>query len=88
MSAQVDGLGEETAVDDAARPPVNRIVRDLDKFPTLSGATVVNGDSAPVLRAAEHVADQVRLRGDLFVDVVRGEGLEIVASSEYRPRDA
>ena len=34
VSAQVDGLGEETAVDDAARPPVNRIVRDLDKFPT------------------------------------------------------
>ena len=88
MSAQVDGLGEETAVDDAARPPVNRIVRDLDKFPTLSGETVVNGDSAPVLCTAEHVADQVRFRGDLFVDVVRGEGFEIVASSEYRPRDA
>ncbi len=46
VSAQVDGFsGKETAADDAARPPVNRIVRDLDMFPTHSGRDSRDGDS-------------------------------------------
>ena len=88
VSAQVDGFGEETTVDDTARPPINRVVRDLDAFPTLSGETVMDGDCAPVLRAAEHVADQVRLRGDLFVEIMGCERGQFVSCCKDRPRDA
>ena len=63
-------------------------MRDLDAFPTLSRETVVNGDRAPVLRAAEHVADQVRLRSDLFVEIMGRELGPFVSCCEDRPRDA
>ena len=48
----------------------------------------MDGDCAPVLRAAEHVADQVRLRSDLIVEIMRSEGLQLTACRKDRPRDA
>ena len=70
MSAQVDGLSEETTVDDAACPPINRVVLDLDARAAFLGPAIVNGDRATVLGAAEHVPDQVRFCGDLLVDIM------------------
>ena len=48
----------------------------------------MDGDRAPVIGATEHVSHEVRLRGDLLVDVVRREGFQIAACSEDSPRDA
>ena len=95
LGAQVDGLSEETAVDHAARPPVNRVVRDLDARAALYRPTVVDGDHAPVIGATKYVSHEVRLRSDLFVDIMRRKRSQFVfrvlvfrLRCEDRPCDA
>ena len=88
VSAQVDGLSEEPAVDDAARPAINRVVCDFNACSGLLRQAIVDGEGTPVLGASEHVTDQIRLSGDLFVEIMGRERGQFVSCCEDRPCDA